>query len=71
MNAIPVNQKEILTYVFLGQDETAVKRLRSLLSWARPATPTPRRLAMNPDFDDLRGHPDFEKLLEELVANEK
>jgi tetratricopeptide (TPR) repeat protein len=69
LNATFVNLNEILTYTFLGQDDIAVERLRDLLSWATPATLTPYRLRMDPDFDALRGHPDFEKLLEELAAS--
>ena len=70
LNAAMVNQNEVLTYIFLGQHDTAIERLRALLSWATPATLTPYRLRMDPDFDALRGHPDFEKLLEELAASE-
>ena len=68
LNAIPVNHNEVLTYTFLGQKDIAIERLRSLLSWAKPMSLTPYRLRMDPDFDALRGHPDFEALLEELAS---
>jgi len=68
LNAVFVYQNEILTYIFLGRDDTAIKRLRTLLSWATPATLTPYRLQMDPDFDTLRDHPEFESLLEELAV---
>ena len=70
LNAIPVNHNEVLTYTFLGQKDIAIERLRSLLSWAKPMSLTPYRLRVDPDFDALRGHPDFEALLEELVSGE-
>jgi TolB-like protein/DNA-binding winged helix-turn-helix (wHTH) protein/Tfp pilus assembly protein PilF len=66
LNAVAVNQNEILTYIFLGQYETAMQRLRSLLSWATSPNLTVNRLRMDPDFDVLRDRADFESLLEEL-----
>lgn len=68
LNAVFVYQNEILTYTFLGHTDVAIKRLRTLLSWATPATLTPYRLQMDPDFDTLRDHPEFESLLEELAV---
>lgn len=68
LNAVLVNVNEVSTYALLGQTETAIERLRALLSWATPAYITPARLRMDPDFDDLRSHPDFEKLLDEITA---
>jgi TolB-like protein/Flp pilus assembly protein TadD len=68
LNAVPVYINEVHTYALLGQTETAIERLRALLSWATPAYLTPARLRMDPAFDDLRGHPAFEAALEEMTA---
>jgi hypothetical protein len=38
------------------------------LSWAKPFALAPNRLLMDSDFDALRGHPDFEALLNELAS---
>jgi TolB-like protein/cytochrome c-type biogenesis protein CcmH/NrfG len=70
LNAVYVHKNEVMTYTFLGHKDTAIERLRSLLSWAKPRNLTPYRLRMDPDFDALRGHPDFEALLEELASGE-
>jgi hypothetical protein len=68
LNAAIVNFNEVMTYVYLGRFDTAIERLRWLLSWATPYYLTPVRLELDPGFDELRGHPDFEKLLEELAT---
>jgi TolB-like protein len=68
LNAVPVYVNEVHTHALLGQTETAIERLRALLSWATPAYLTPARLRMDPAFDDLRGHPEFEAVLEEVTA---
>ena len=68
LNATTVNHSEVLTYLFLGRHDTAIERLRALMSWARPATLTPHRLRIDPDFDGLRDHPEFQKLIEELAS---
>ncbi len=68
LNASFVNQNEILTYTFLGQSDVAIKRLRALWSWATPPGMTPYRLRMDPDFDSLRDHPDFEAVVAEAAA---
>ncbi len=52
----------------MGQTEQAIERLCWMLSWATPAYLTPARLRMDPVFDDLRGHPAFEAVLEEITA---
>lgn len=66
LNTVPVYVNEVLTYIFLGRNDAAVERLRALFSWAKPPYLTTHRLRLDPDYDDLRGHPDFELLLEEL-----
>ncbi len=66
LNTVPVYVNEVLTYIFLGRNDTAVERLRALFTWARPPYLTPYRLRLDPDYDDLRGHPGFELLLEQL-----
>ncbi len=68
LNAVPVYVNEVHIHALLGQTETAIERLRALLSWATPHYLTPARLRMDPDFDDLRGHPDFDNLLDEVGA---
>jgi TolB-like protein/Tfp pilus assembly protein PilF len=68
LNAAIVNFNEVMTFVYLGQYDTAVERLRWLLSWATPPYLTPVRLELDPGFDELRGHPDFEELLDELAS---
>ena len=68
LNAVPVYLNEVHAHALLGQTETAIERLRALLSWATPAYLTPVRLRMDPAFDDLRGHPAFEAVLEEVTA---
>jgi tetratricopeptide (TPR) repeat protein len=68
-NAAPVNFNEVRTYIYLGHNDIAIQRLRSFLSWAKPPYLTPYRLRVDPDFDSLRGHPDFEALLEELESS--
>lgn len=67
LNVVPVYANEVLTYTFLGRNEEAIERLRTLFTWARPPYLTVHRLRMDPDYDELRGHPDFELLLEELA----
>ena len=66
LNTVSVYVNEVLTFIFLGRNDTAVARLRALFSWARPPYLTVHRLRLDPDYDDLRGHPGFELLLEEL-----
>ena len=68
LNAVPAHFNEVMTYVYLGRFDTAIERLRSLLSWATPPYLTLVRLELDPGFDELRGHPDFEELLEELAS---
>ena len=68
LNASRVNGNEVLTYTFLGQSDVAIERLRTLWSWATPASLTPHRLRMDPDFDSLREHPDFEAVIAEAEA---
>jgi Flp pilus assembly protein TadD len=66
LNSVPVYVNQILTDIFLGRNETAIERLRALFVWARPPYLTLHRLQLDPDYDDLRDHPDFKLLLEEL-----
>jgi TolB-like protein len=67
-NALNVNWNEVLTYTFLGQSDVAIERLRVLLSPPTRPELTPYRLRMDPDFDALRDHPDFDAVLAEAQA---
>lgn len=67
LNTVWIFFNEVRTYMYLGKTDQAVERLRELLSWASPPWLTPYRLQTDPDFDDLRGHPEFQLLLEALT----
>ena len=51
----------IRLYVALGDTDEALRLLRRLVSGPSPATPS--FLAVDPAFDALRGHPEFEALI--------
>jgi len=67
LNAVPVYINEIRTYALLGKSDIAIGRLQALLTWSNPGLMTPHQLQI-PDFDALRGHPDYDAVLKVMMA---
>ncbi len=69
LNRLPTYYHEVLTYVFLGDTNTAIQRLDSLFSEETPRLLTPARLRLDPDFQVLLNDRRFEAMLEKLETS--
>ncbi|MEY2546534.1 MAG: hypothetical protein QOG48_1651, partial [Verrucomicrobiota bacterium] len=58
-----------MIYAWAGEKDPAIEQLASVAML--PNGPTPGALQKNADWDDLRGDPRFEKLVEKVVAASK
>lgn len=57
------------TYAWLGEKDLAIEQLAAVAFL--PNGPTPADVKKNPDWDDLRGDPRFDRIAEKVVAASK